>query len=144
MRATLILFTLLAACQRTQAPTSTDAPAPTAGGGLYTLQITPASAKAGEAGESVVEIKPAAGYKMNQEFPTKMTLKPVKGLSFAKDTLTKAEADLTEKALRFKVSHTAQKAGTFEVPAVADFSVCNPEICKLFRGEALSWKVTAQ
>ncbi|MBU0553500.1 hypothetical protein KKF91_15970 [Myxococcota bacterium] len=147
MRSALLILStclLLLACKK-------EAPAPLAGdaveakgAALYQLKITPASPKPGEAAESLIEIQPGAGYKINQEFPSRLQLKPVEGLSYAKDTLALSDAEISDKALRFKVSHTAQAAGDFEIPAIADFSVCNPQTCQLFRGEALSWKITAR
>lgn len=110
----------------------------------YTVRIVPGEAKAGQPATSVVEVLPGAGYKINLEFPVRMTLSPLKGAKAAKRELSKADAEISEKALRFNVVFTADAAGTLSLDGAADFSVCNPSTCKLIRDEKLSWEVAVK
>lgn len=107
----------------------------------FEMRIIPGEATAGQAGESVIEITPKPGYKMNLDFPSRLKLTEHAGLTPAKDTLAKDDAEVTEKAIKFKVSHTCDKAGQYKVSGLTDFSVCNDKACKLIRGEKVAWTV---
>ena len=115
----------------TQAPTAQS----------YTVRIVAGDAKAGQAGKSVVEVTPAAGFHMNLEFPVRLRVTPPTGLTLGKADLSKEDAELTEAALRFSVPFTATAAGKVSLEALGDFSVCNDTTCKLIRDEKLAWDV---
>jgi hypothetical protein len=107
----------------------------------YTVRIVAGDAKAGQAGKSVVEVTPAAGFHMNLEFPVRLRVTPPTGLTLGKADLSKEDAELTEAALRFSVPFTATAAGKVSLEALGDFSVCNDTTCKLIRDEKLAWDV---
>lgn len=107
----------------------------------YSVRIVPGDAKAGEAGTSIVEVTPAAGFKMNLEFPSRAKNLACAGGTVAQAEVTPGEGDVTEQVLRFKVPFTAAAAGTLEINGLADFSVCNERACKLIRDEKLAWAV---
>ncbi len=128
----------VASAQAKAAPTPAAAPAAEAN---FELRVIPGAATAGQPGESVVEITPKPGFKMNLDFPARLKLTEHPGLKPAKAQLGTDDADLTEKALKFKVTHTCDAAGSFKVDGLADFSVCNDKACKLIRGEKVAWTV---
>jgi hypothetical protein len=109
----------------------------------HVVRVIPGDAKVGQEATSIIEITPNAGYKMNIEFPVRVSLTKKDGIK-AKPNYGLPDAELTEKVLRFKVPYTAEKAGTIEVEGLADFSVCNPQACKLVRGEQIAWSINAQ
>ena len=111
----------------------------------YTVRIIPGDAAAGAAATSVVEVKPTPGYKMNTEFPVQIKkLSGPEGVTLPKQTLAIADAELSEKMLRFTVPFTATKAGQIDLAGLADFSVCNERACKLIRDEKVAWQVTVK
>lgn len=111
----------------------------------YTVRIIPGDAAAGAEAKSVVEVKPTAGYKMNVEFPAQIKkLAAPEGVTLPKQTLAAADAELTEKVLRFTVPFTATKAGQIDLNGLADFSVCDARACKLIRDEKVAWQVTVK
>lgn len=108
----------------------------------YTVRIIPGAATAGTAASSVVEVTPKPGFKMNKDFPVQIKqLKAPDGVALPKPTLAVADAELTEKLLRFTVPFTAAKAGKIDLAGLADFSVCNERACKLIRDEKVAWQV---
>lgn len=126
------------------APEAATAQKDNAEAALYAVRIVPGDATAGAEATSVIEVTPAAGYKINLEFPTRLKLSTVDGIAHAKAELGKTDAEITEKVLRFNVAFTAAKAGKFSLEGVADFSVCNDRTCRLLRGEKLAWEVAVK
>ena len=147
----ITLVLAVAACRKSADATPGAAQAQTSGtsaGGkgaiqqkLFDLKITPGASTVGKSTTSVVRVTPGPGYKMNTEFPVALKLNQSNGITFAAHELRGKQAQLTEKALEFKVQLTPSKAGKASMSATADFSVCNKNICKLIRGEKLSWAV---
>ncbi len=142
-------FAALMACRETSATEPVAAPASAAAASAasdapaaeYTVRIVPGDAKAGEGGTSIVEVTPAAGFKMNLEFPARAKNLACAGGTVAQPEVVPGEGDITEQALRFKVPFTAAAAGKVEINGLADFSVCNERACKLIRDEKLAWAV---
>jgi hypothetical protein len=158
----LLLLVTAFACQRqpaareggltgpapTPAATTQAAPAPApapkpveAAPQPYMVRIVPGSGAAGQAVNSVIEVSPAAGFHINQEFPVKLKLLKTDGVDMAKKELGKEDAEINEKALRFTVRFTPKAPGKVALTGTADFSVCNDTTCKLIRDEQLSWEV---
>lgn len=107
----------------------------------YTVHIAPGAAVAGQPATSVIEVRPAAGFHMNLEFPARLRVSPPAGVTVTKPDLTKDDAELTEAHLRFSVAFNAAAAGKATLAGLGDFSVCNDTTCKLIRDEKLSWDV---
>jgi hypothetical protein len=152
----LLLLVTAFACQREPAaregapgaaapgPAGTEAAAAkpaTTGPAPYTVRIVPGEATAGQPATSVIEVSPAPGFKINQEFPAKLKLSKTDGVAPAKTELGRDDAEISEKALRFSVRFTPATAGKVALAGAADFSVCNDTTCKLIRDEQLSWEV---
>ncbi len=93
----------------------------------------PGDAKAG--GETVVKVTITAGdaFKVNTEFPTKLTLENTQGVTIAKAELkagghdkAKGDADVfDEKQLVFAVKMTPSTAGSYTVNGTFKFAVCD-------------------
>lgn len=111
----------------------------------YKVRIIPGEATAGAAATSVVEVTPLPGYKMNKDFPAQIKkLTAPDGVTLPKQTLAMADAELSEKVLRFTVPFTPTKAGQIDLAGLADFSVCNERACKLIRDEKVAWQVAVK
>jgi len=107
----------------------------------YTVHIAPGAAVAGQPATSVIEVRPAAGFHMNLEFPARLRVTPPAGVTVTKPDLSKDDAELTEAHLRFSVAFNVAAAGKATLAGLGDFSVCNDTTCKLIRDEKLSWDV---
>jgi hypothetical protein len=77
-----------------------------------------------------VKVTPGEGYKVNEEFPTKLTLEPLDGVSTAKPVLLKADASAFDKhQLAFDVKLTPTRAGNYTVRGTLAFAVCTEATC---------------
>lgn len=83
-------------------------------------------------GETVarVVINPGSGYKVNKDFPTKLTLEPPAGVTLSKTVFEPADAEkFDDHELAFAVKMTAQGAGEFTIPGTFKFAVCTETTC---------------
>jgi hypothetical protein len=111
----------------------------------------PADAKAGTEAVARITVTPAAGYHVNTEYPTKLTLVSPSGVTLAKAELVagghdkaKGDADaLDEKQLVFAVKLTAAASGSYTINGNFKFAVCDPAQC-LPKREAISIVVAAK
>jgi hypothetical protein len=102
-----------------------------------TLAIDSAASKAGAETTVNVKLTPGAGYHIATDFPIKITLLPLDGVTLPKKELTaggkdKVQGDaqtLTEQLLAFGVKLTADKPGTYNVKGFFKFGVCDKESC---------------
>ncbi len=128
---------IAAAGERIAAPGEVAAPAAapsTVGGAKDTsfsvTLLQPPDVAGGTETVATVKVKPGAGYKMNHEYPTKLTLSPVDGVTPAKATLLKADAaKFDNHEVAFNVKLTPAKAGTYTVRGTAAFAVCTESTC---------------
>jgi len=99
-----------------------EAPAPTTPGTEVTAKIL---------------VTPTGPYKINKEFPTKLTLEGPDGVTIAKAQLTaggvdqaKGDADAFEdKQLAFTVKLTPSKPGNHTINGTFKFAVCDKDTC---------------
>lgn len=127
-----------------QAVALANAPESAAEAVNFVVRVVPGAAKAGAESTTVVEVTPKPGFKMNLDFPARLRITEPGATKPAKEVLGKDDAEVTTEVLRFKVALTAEQAGAAAVGALADFSVCNENACKLIRGEKLAWTVDVQ
>jgi len=83
-------------------------------------------------GEAVMRVRvtPGTGYKMNDEFPTKLTLEPPAGVKLAKTTLALSDAEKFDAhQLVFAVKATPEAAGTYTIGGKLKFAVCTDATC---------------
>lgn len=111
------------------------APEPKPGGGdadsSFALTVEqPSPVAAG--GEVILRVRvtPGTGYKMNAEFPTKLTLEPTAGVEIGKTTLVLADAEkFDDNQLVFAVKASPMASGTYTVTGKIKFAVCTDATC---------------
>jgi hypothetical protein len=95
----------------------------------FTVSVAKVAARKGQPATATVVIVPAAGYHMNAEYPTSLTLRPPAGVTAAKLALNKADAKLSETKGSFDVVLTSASSGPKVVPADLRFAVCTATTC---------------
>jgi len=121
------------------------ADAPSTPDASFKLQVTPpAAATAGQEAVARVKVVPSPGWKMNKEYPTKLVIQPVDGVTIAKpqQVLTDA-ATFNDHELAFDVRVTPAKAGTYKVSGMFKFAVCTDVTCDP-KKQAIAFNVTAK
>ena len=113
----------------------------------------PAGAKAGAETIAKVMVKPGSAYKVNTEFPTKLTLTNTEGVTIAKAELkaggqdkAKGDAEVFEESnLTFAVKLTPASAGSYTINGTFKFAVCDKagSTC-LAKKETVAIQVAAQ
>ena len=89
----------------------------------YTIQVNAPEAKAGQAAQASVVVKPAAGMHVNQEYPTHITVAYPAGVE---GKAGKQKASRLEKtSAQFDVGYTAKDAGQKTINATVNFAVCD-------------------
>lgn len=127
---------------RAQAQGSTSAGA---AGKDYRVVVPSETLKSGEKSSPEIVVEPGSGFKINLEYPWNVQLKEPTNASVGTAQLKRGEGiELTEEKARFPIEITPGAAGDVEVTAIANFSVCNDDVCKNFRDEeiTLSFKAT--
>lgn len=121
-------------------PAPEGAAGPVAGGGGgeadpgdQSFKVTaeqPAPAAVGAETVARLVVQPGSGYKMNKDFPTKLTLEPPAGVTLPKAVLEPADAEhFSEKELAFAVKMSAPAAGEYTIPGTLKFAVCTDTTC---------------
>jgi hypothetical protein len=112
----------------------TTAGAENTGEGLYSTTLS-GEIVVGKQGNLELTILPAKGYKWNKDYPAKIKLPESKLVSFSKQVLKARDGDITAKDKHgvAKMVCTGTTAGTEEITATANFSVCNNETCQVLR-----------
>ena len=98
----------------------------------------PADAKAGAEATAKITVTPGAGWKVNTEFPTKLTLTAPDGVTLAKTELKmggpskdKGDADVfEEQQLLLGIKLTAAKTGSYTINGTFKFAVCDKDTCR--------------
>lgn len=111
----------------------------------------PGEVAAGSEAVARITVTPGKGYKVNTEYPTKLTLTPATGVTLAKDRFTagghdkaKGDADMMdEKQLTFAVKLTPAASGTYTIDGNFKFAVCDADQC-LAKQENISIAVAAK
>lgn len=99
-------------------------------GARYAVTVAPVSAPKGQPAKATVLIKPAAGYHLNEEFPTKLALKPTVGVVLAKAEFAKQDAKLSRDEGRFEVTLVGNEPGQKAVQGSLKFAVCTETTCE--------------
>lgn len=112
---------------------------------FYTVAITyPASVEAGGSGVATIVITPKTGWKMNHEFPTKITVAAPTGVTVTKPEQKKDDAvRFADKGAAFEVPFTASAAGDKAFQAKLKFAVCTEATCDP-KKEELAWVVAVK
>lgn len=89
----------------------------------------PASAEVGKPATATIVLQAKAPYKVNQEYPIKLTLSESPGLTFPAPKVGKEAVTLEAKQALMKVQLTPKSAGTHTLAGRFSFSVCTDERC---------------
>lgn len=101
-------------------------------GSNYELSVKAPAAKTSVKSVATIKVVPTNGYKMNLEYPTKVTLNAPEGVTLAKAKLTKADSDavkVDKGSVEFSVEYTAATAGKKTITGEAKFAVCTESEC---------------
>jgi hypothetical protein len=123
------------------APTATSPEARPQGQSSYreeafvlTLEA-PEAVAVGKPAEAKVILEAKDPYKVNQEYPIKLTLRESSGLTFPSATVGKESVTLESKKAVLKVALTPKAAGKHELAGRLSFSVCTEERCLIEKRE---------
>lgn len=104
----------------------------------------PAETASGAETTVTINLLPKTGWKINQEFPTKLKVKAPEGVAVNADTQSAKEAEkFTEKQALFKVSCSPEGAGAKEFAADFRFAVCTDATCDPKKAE-LAWTLNVK
>lgn len=96
----------------------------------YVLKVDSPAAKKGEKTVAHVHITPGAGYHVNKDYPTTLSLTAPAGVTLDKVKQTaKDAAKLVETEAQFDVAYTAAKPGKQTVTGELKFAVCSANTC---------------
>jgi hypothetical protein len=96
----------------------------------YTLKVEAPPAKKGQKSVAHIHITPGAGFHMNKEFPTSLSLSPPDGVTLDKQKLgIKDAAKWEETEGAFDVAYTAAGPGKKVVTGELKFAVCSANSC---------------
>jgi hypothetical protein len=114
-------------------------------GASYKLMVkAPEPGKVGATVKASVTLEPRGAYKVNMEYPLKLTVSPPESAKVAKSVMQKKDATkMTEKGVVLHPSATLTKAGEHKFSAEFRFSVCTKAQCEL-KKETLTWVAKAQ
>jgi hypothetical protein len=85
--------------------------------------------EAGKKGTVDVVLEPKGAYKINDKYPTKLSLKETEGLTFEKVVLRREDGEFTDKKGTFRVSFTPAAKGKAKVAGKLSMSVCSDANC---------------
>ena len=133
------------ACSNTSESPGGAAEVPSQDREPYRLEIkAPAKAQVGQEARTEIVVTPGAGYKINVEYPAKLTLSKVpEGTKVASTTITKSKMNVEKTRLVVPVAFTPEGPGAKQFEGELRFSVCNPESCQMPR-ETVSWTTSAE
>jgi hypothetical protein len=96
----------------------------------YTLTIDTPPAKKAARGVAKIRVAPGAGYHMNKEYPTQVTVAPPAGVTVEKPKQTaKDAARLVDEGLDFDVAFVAAEDGKKTFVGELKFAVCTKSSC---------------
>lgn len=115
--------------------------APAFADAAYTVKVEAPPVKKAEKAKARIHITPGAGFHMNKEYPTSVTVAPPAGVTLEKPKLTAKDAAKFEEAgADFDVVFTAADAGAKAFTGEIKFAVCSANSCDPKR-EKLSFTV---
>lgn len=99
----------------------------------YKLRMAiPADMSAGKEAIVNVFLEPAAGWKLNREFPTALSLDPKEGVTVLKGSQSVGDAKKFEEKVgaEWAISLTSAKSGDVAMTGAFRFAVCTDATCK--------------
>ena len=109
----------------------------------YAIDISaPSPVVGGRAATARVTVRPVAPYKINLEYPFKMTVTTPPNATMGKSSFAAADArEFSKQRIRLEPAFTLDEAGVHRFVGEIRFSVCTEALCELKRAK-VSW--TAQ
>jgi hypothetical protein len=99
-------------------------------GSNYNLSVKAPSAKVSAKSVASIIVEPTSGYKMNLEYPTKVTINAPDGVTLEKAKLTAKDAKKLDKAsAEFDIAYTATQPGKKTFTGEIKFAVCTENNC---------------
>jgi hypothetical protein len=112
-------------------------------GSNYKVNVSAPAAKVSTRSVAKITVEPTAGYKMNLEYPTKVTLTAPEGVTLEKAKITLKDADaakIDKASAQFDVAYTADKPGKKTITGEVKFAVCTENDC-IPQSERLSFDI---
>ena len=108
----------------------------------YEVEATVSSVHAGQEGTPSFQVTPQNGYKWNEEFPARVSVKVSDGAvaSISKKEWLKGDFRKAQEARRVAIPYLAGRVGKTEMTVEARFSVCDDERC-LIESKTLTTQV---
>lgn len=110
---------------------------------LYTVEPIVVSGRSGEDVEVPVVIRSNPGFKINKDFPWKIKVPSTEALLAESAELDSSAINLGETEAR-GVVRVKPTAGTHQGKVIADFSICNDDVCKFYRDTEIAYTLKAE
>ncbi len=128
----------------TSAPATTMKTTTFQGDGFVVTVKSPDQIARGSRGKATVRVTPQAGWKMNQDFPAKISLSAPSGVQPDKTVYTKSDASkFVDKEAVFPIGLDFSEAGDKQVSAKFKFAICTDVTCEPKR-QNLAWNVSVR
>ena len=95
----------------------------------YSVTASAPETKVSQKSVATVHVSPASGYKINLDYPTKLTLNTADGITLEKTKLVKADGKVDAKGVDFSVNYTPARAGKGTITGELKFAVCSEKDC---------------
>ena len=110
---------------------------------LYVLESPTAPVAVGAEEAVALKIRPAPGWKINKLYDWNLEFEQPASGRIATTTVAGDDIALEDTTATIPVTLTAGAAGSLEIAATADFSVCNDDKCELYDDVPLQFTVAA-
>lgn len=108
----------------------------------YSTAVKAPAAKAGAKAVATITLQPKGRYRINNQFPTKLTIEAPTGVKLDKAKQTSADAvKFGETAAEFQVAFTPQSSGKKDFTGELRFAVCEGENACVPKTEKISFTV---
>jgi hypothetical protein len=128
---------------KAEMPEKAEPPKKEAAPQVYTLEAPDLAVKVGEKGDLTINVKPVAGYKINEQYPWKVEVAVPENLGVASTKMGKDKWSLGKDLASVVVPVEAKGAGDGVVTAKLKFSICNEDKCELLKKD-VTVKVAAK
>jgi hypothetical protein len=114
---------------KTQSPVNASGQAEYKESAFQLVLTAPSKVEVGKAAVFTIVLTAQGGYKVNEEYPIKFQFSESKGVSPAKQTVTKDDVRLEKTQATMPLTVTIPTPGKHEVSGKFSFSVCTDERC---------------
>lgn len=111
---------------------------------FYTVQASKTTGAIGEPILAGFEIKPAQGWKINEEYPWKFEVIDAQGVSVTPPLLEKSDMTLSSGLAKIPFHAVAATPGTHEIKSTGRLSICSADACHNFLHQEIVFTIEAQ